>query len=104
MTGANPIARQGVLREIIQVESKDQISSALDGGSQNMAVILVWQLQGWNQRLMTVYQGIAPMGVHQRAGALQLLSGEIGPVPQHSPDPLFVNLIAPAGSVQICEC
>ena len=42
MAGANAVARQGVLWEIIQVESEDQISSAMDGGSQNMAVLRIW--------------------------------------------------------------
>ena len=38
-----------------------------------------------------------------RAGALQLLSGEIRPVPQYGRNPLFVNLVAPAGPVEIRE-
>ena len=42
MAGANAITRQGVIREIAQVEGEDQIGTALDGGSQNMAVIRVW--------------------------------------------------------------
>jgi hypothetical protein len=42
MAGANALARQCVLWEIIQVEGDDQIGSALDGGSQNMTVIRVW--------------------------------------------------------------
>ncbi|MEB3335772.1 MAG: hypothetical protein VKP70_12410 [Cyanobacteriota bacterium] len=42
MTGANAVARQGVLWEFIQVEGDDQIGSALNGGSQNMTVIRVW--------------------------------------------------------------
>jgi len=31
-----------VIREIAQVEGEDQIGTALDGGSQNMAVIRIW--------------------------------------------------------------
>ncbi len=41
MADANALDRQGLLREIIQVEGDDQICSALDGGCQNMAVIRV---------------------------------------------------------------
>ena len=47
------------------------IGSALDGGSQNMAVIRVWQLQGWDQGLMAIHQRITHVGIHERAGALQ---------------------------------
>jgi hypothetical protein len=65
MAGAKAVARQGVLWEIIQVEGEDQISSALDGGSQNMAVIRIWTLQGWNQGLMAIHQRIS----RSRSGA-----------------------------------
>jgi hypothetical protein len=49
-------------------------------------------LQGWNQRLEAIHQRIAHMRIHQGAGALQ-----------HSCDPLIVNLVAPAGPVEIRE-
>ena len=65
MAGAKSIDRQGVLWEIIQVEGEDQIGSALDGGSQNMAVIRVRSLQSWNQALMTIHQRIMHVGIHQ---------------------------------------
>ena len=42
MAGTNAVARQGGLRKIIQIEGDDQIGSALDGDSQNMAVIRIW--------------------------------------------------------------
>jgi hypothetical protein len=64
MAGANAVARQGVLWEIIQVEGEDQIGSALDGGSQNMAVLRIWQLQGWNQGLMAIHQRITHVSIH----------------------------------------
>jgi hypothetical protein len=41
MAGAKAMPRQGVLREIIQVEGDDQIGPAPDGGSQTMAIIRV---------------------------------------------------------------
>ena len=68
-----------------------------------MAVIRVWQLQGWDQGLMAIHQRITHVGIHERAGALQLLSGKIRPVTQHGRHPLLVNLIAPAGPVEIRE-
>lgn len=41
MAGANAVARQCALWDIIQVEGDDQIGPALNGGSQNMTVIRV---------------------------------------------------------------
>jgi hypothetical protein len=103
MAGAKAIARQDFIREVIQVEGDDQIGTRLDGGSQNMAVIRVWSFQGWNQGLITIDQRITHVSIHQRAGALQLCSGEIRPVPKHRRRPLLVNLVTPAGPIEIRE-
>jgi len=42
MAGANAVASQGGLWKIIQIDGEDQIGPALDGDSQNMAVIRIW--------------------------------------------------------------
>ena len=52
---------------------------------------------------MAIHQRITHVGIHERAGALQLLSRKIRPVTQHGRHPLLVNLIAPAGPVEISE-
>ena len=82
MAGANSVGRQGLLREIAKVESKDQIGSALDVGSKDMAIFRVRKLQGWDEGLIAIDQCIAHMSIHQRAGALQLQPGEIRAVTQ----------------------
>ena len=101
MAGANPVGRQDLLREIAMVEGDDQIGSALDGGSNDMAIFRVRQVQGWDEVLIAIDQCIAHMSIHQRAGALQLLPGEIRAVTQHRPDPLLVDRVAPAGPTAV---
>ena len=54
-------------------------------------------------QLMAIDQRITHVSIHQRAGALQLSSAEIRPVPQHGRHPLLMNLVAPASSVEIRE-
>ena len=103
MAGADSMGRQDWLREIVEVEGEDEIGSALDGGGQDMAVFRVRQLQGWDEGLLAIDQCIPHMGIHQRAGELQLLPGKIRSVPQHRPDPFLMDCIAPAGAIEILE-
>ena len=86
--------------EILQVISDDDIAAATQGGGEDMAVIGIWQREGWDEFFVAYNQGIGNSGIHQGTGVLELGGGEVGAVEQDVTRPLVMNGGAPAGTKQ----
>jgi hypothetical protein len=82
--------------KIFEVHGHNDIHPAADGGSKDMAVTGIGELQTWKSGLLNPrYKGIQGVLVHQVSRALQLDSGQIRPIDEKIPHPLLVNFSGP---------
>jgi hypothetical protein len=61
----NPPSAELVDREVLEIGSYDEVGMALDGGSEDMAIIWIRQLQHIDEFLEIRHQRIAHMRVHE---------------------------------------
>ena len=96
--------------KMFEVQGRNHIRSAATaervngGGSKDMPVIGIGELQARNQVLITGYKGIQGVPVHQVSRTLQLRAGQIGPIDEKIPDPLIVNIGGPLRPKQSGDC
>jgi hypothetical protein len=81
--------------KIFEVHGHNDIHPAADGGSKDMAVTGIGELQTWNQVFIARYKGIQGVLVHQVSRALQLYARQIRPIDEKIPHPLLVNFSGP---------
>src|SRR3954452_21482697 len=90
-------------REVAQVRRDDHVRPPVDGGREHVAVVGVRQGERVDQRLEALDQGVGRVRVHQRAGARELLPGEVRAVAEHGPGPLVVDALRPARPEEAAE-
>jgi hypothetical protein len=83
------------LGKVFEVHRHNDIRPAADGGSKDMAVTGIGEMQAWNQVFIARYKGIEGVFVHQVSRSLQLHAGQIRPIDEKIPYPLFVNSSGP---------
>ena len=90
--------------KVFEVHGHNDIRSAADGGSKDMAITGIGEMQAWNQVFIARYKGIQGVLVHQVSRALQLHAGQIRPIDEKIPYPLFVNFSGPLRPEQSGHC
>jgi hypothetical protein len=68
-----------------------------------MAVVFVWQAQGWDQMLIAFDERIDSCFVHQVACSFELLPRYVLPVLEEVGNPLLMNGIGPLGAKETGE-
>jgi len=97
------VSLKNFIWEILQVHRDDHLRFALDGSRKYMAVVFVWQAQGWDQMLIAFDERIDSCFVHQVACSFELLPRYVLPVLEEVGNPLLMNGIGPLGAKETGE-
>jgi hypothetical protein len=84
-------------REVAEVERHDDLSSRLDSGGEEVAVVLVGEFQSSGEVPVALDDDIPNRLTHELPGPLQPIWTKIGSVPQDAPKALVQDPICPAG-------
>src|SRR4051794_28704007 len=81
--------------KVFEVHGHNDIRPAADGGSKDMPVTGIRELQTWDEVFIARYKGIHSVLVHQVSRAYQLHAVQIRPIDEKIAYPLLVNFIRP---------
>ena len=98
MHGLDLVWSERLCREILEIESDDDGGVGVNRGGENVLVILVRELHGVDQGVISLDQAIPRRGIHQSSCLFKLLSFQIASILEKISDPLIVNAIGPLGA------
>ena len=98
--GFDMMPLQSLRRKVSKVIGHNGVRAGMYRCRNHMPVILVGQVDSRDQVVMPGNKGVASRGVHQDSRSLQLLSCQVGSIPQNASNPFLMDVISPPGTKQ----
>ncbi len=107
--GAGVLCREGVgsqaaSRKVPQVGGHNHIRLPADRGRQHMAVVGVGQVEFGSEGFVSGYEGVGNVPAQDRAGPVQHVSVDVGPISQKVANPIRMDVSARQWGKEVSVC
>ena len=103
MLGLDPIAVENIFGEVPDVVRDDDPGLCADCCCENVPVLWIWEVQGFDEFFEPGYQAIWNSAIHQLPSSLEAFPGEIWALRQQRSNPLFMNPVSPPRSEKVSQ-